>query len=106
MTLLPDHEMRLELYNMGLSDKEIAEKVFVTQSAISGWRRKNGLKTNNPRPIVTRKVEEKMLFLYKSGLSDREIGNCVSLSKPTVQRWRQKNELKPNFEPGYPKRRV
>lgn len=98
--------MRLELYNMGLSDKEIAEKVFVTQSAISGWRRKNGLKTNNPRPIVTRKVEEKMLFLYKSGLSDREIGNCVSLSKPTVQRWRQRNELKPNFEPGYPKRRV
>lgn len=105
MTLLPDHEMRLELYNMGLSDKEIAEKVFVTQSAISGWRRKNGLKTNNPRPIVTRKTEEKMLFLYKSGLSDREIGNCVSLSKPTVQRWRQKNNLNPNFKSGYPKRR-
>lgn len=98
--------MRLELYNMGLSDKEIAEKVFLTQSAISGWRRKNNLKTNHPRPVITQKIEEKMLFLYKSGLSDREIGNCVSLSKPTVQRWRQKNELKPNFEPGYPKRRV
>lgn len=106
MTLLPDHEMRLELYNMGLSDKEIAEKVFLTQSAISGWRRKNNLKTNHPRPVITQKIEEKMLFLYKSGLSDREIGNCVSLSKPTVQRWRQRNELKPNFEPGYPKRRV
>ena len=104
--MIQDHEMRLELYNMGLSDKEIAEKVFLTQSAISGWRRKNGLKTNNPRPVITQKIEEKMLFLYKSGLSDREIGNCVSLSKPTVQRWRQKNELKPNFEPGYPKRRV
>ena len=97
--------MRLELYNMGLSDKEIAEKVFLTQSAISGWRRKNNLKTNHPRPVITQKIEEKMLFLYKSGLSDREIGDCVSLSKPTVQRWRQRNELKPNFEPGYPKRR-
>ena len=98
--------MRLELYNMGLSDKKIAEKVFLTQSAISGWRRKNNLKTNHPRPVITQKIEEKMLFLYKSGLSDREIGNCVSLSKPTVQRWRQKNNLRPNFEPGYPKRRV
>lgn len=97
--------MRLELYNMGLSDKEIAEKVFLTQSAISGWRRKNNLKTNHPRPVITQKIEEKMLFLYKSGLSDREIGNCVSLSKPTVQRWRQKNNLRPNFEPGFPKRR-
>ena len=98
--------MRLELYNMGLSDKKIAEKVFLTQSAISGRRRKNNLKTNHPRPVITQKIEEKMLFLYKSGLSDREIGNCVSLSKPTVQRWRQKNNLRPNFEPGYPKRRV
>ena len=97
--------MRLELYNMGLSDKEIAEKVFLTQSAISGWRRKNNLKTNHPRPVVTQEIEEKMLLLYKSGLSDREIGNCVSLSKPTVQRWRQKNNLNPNFKSGYPKRR-
>lgn len=37
---------RMELYNQGLTDKQIADKLLLDKSTIRYWRKKNGLPTN------------------------------------------------------------
>nr|DAJ94277.1 MAG TPA: transposase [Caudoviricetes sp.] len=37
---------RMELFNQGLTDKEIADKVGLKECAIKRWRRNKGLKKN------------------------------------------------------------
>ena len=41
-----EHEKRMELYEAGLIDSEIAKRVCVGKQAIFAWRKKNGLKPN------------------------------------------------------------
>lgn len=41
-----DYEKRMELYEAGLVDSEIAKRVCVGKQAIFAWRKKNGLKPN------------------------------------------------------------
>ena len=40
------YKKRMELYNKGLSDSEIAKKVGITTSGIESWRKRNGLEPN------------------------------------------------------------
>ena len=50
MILTPqDHALRLSLYRLGLSDREIAERVYVVPMAICKWRKKYGLRPNYGR---------------------------------------------------------
>ena len=59
-----DEEKALELYNQGLTDREIGEKLFVSSSSICGWRHRRGLPANyspmyrGKRPEVTVEVPE------------------------------------------------
>ena len=41
-----EHQERLQLYSQGLNDREIAEKLYLTQSAIIRWRQINNLPSN------------------------------------------------------------
>ena len=41
-----DHEYRLELYEQGLPDRDIAEKCGVNGQAVRRWRLKRGLPVN------------------------------------------------------------
>lgn len=40
------HQQRLALYNQGLSDREIAEAVGMSEDGIRQWRKRWGLKPN------------------------------------------------------------
>ena len=44
-----DHALRMSLYRLGLSDREIAERVYVVPMAICKWRKKCGLRPNYGR---------------------------------------------------------
>jgi DNA-binding NarL/FixJ family response regulator len=41
-----EHQRRLELYNQGLTDAAIAEKLFISSTVIFRWRKNNGLAAN------------------------------------------------------------
>lgn len=49
-----DHDWRLELYQDGLTDKQIANILPVTPHAMANWRSERGLKANKSevRPVV------------------------------------------------------
>ncbi len=61
-----EDQKRLELYNRGLNDAEIAVKCGVSATAILKWRRKNNLSSNGKpvSPIDFCKKERN--FLYNS----------------------------------------
>lgn len=41
----PDWDAAMELYNQGLTDPEIAERIGCSKYAIFKWRKRNGLQT-------------------------------------------------------------
>jgi len=55
-------EARTRLYNLGLSDKEIAEFCGDAESAITSWRQRNRLEKNNNTELLKRvaKLEAEM----------------------------------------------
>ena len=102
MTMLPreEHERRLALYRDGLNDREIAEKLYLTASAITYWRHINGLSPNDHRRKITAAMEQELFRLYQNGGSDGQIAKAVNLSKGTILSWRQRRGLAANFKQG------
>ncbi len=47
-----ENEQRMQLYNMGLSDYEIGEVLYLSFNAIFRWRKKRGLPCNGYRRKV------------------------------------------------------
>ena len=47
MLLKEEHERRMALYQKGLNDKEIGDRLFLTPTTIVYWRKKNGLRPNS-----------------------------------------------------------
>jgi uncharacterized protein YjcR len=41
-----DHEVRLKLYNKGLTDYQLADVLGVPRTTIFSWRKRNGLEAN------------------------------------------------------------
>ena len=93
-----EHERRLELYNQGLSDHQIAEILYYNVSTIRNWRTKNKLHTNydakNSR--IETNEEAERIRLYNKGYTDSEIGYRCGLKKGSVSAWRRKRGLPPN----------
>lgn len=50
-----EEEKRLELYNKGFNDHEIANKCLCTPPNISAWRNRRGLKSNYKKAIKERR---------------------------------------------------
>lgn len=95
----PEHEKRLKLYNKGLIDSEIAEKINVGISTITEWRKKNDLPANKkPKKKIKKKEHKKRLKYYNKGLNDFEIGEKVGLSKEGIYNWRKRNDLPSNYK--------
>ena len=52
ITPAAEQQHRLALYNQGLTDRELAEKLFIGYSSVLMWRNKNKLKPNKKKPRV------------------------------------------------------
>lgn len=81
-----------ELYEQGMSDRQIAEALGIGPGSVWYWRKMNGL------PPVAQERPEPPRFgeLYNKGMTDREIAETTGQSKRKVQTWRYKNHLKAN----------
>ena len=44
-----EEKERLDLYNQGMSDAQIAKRVYVEKNAIQHWRTRRGLSPNAPK---------------------------------------------------------
>src|SRR6056297_244566 len=81
-------------YNAGYNDREIAEKVGVSDSTVGNWRHRNGKPAHNTRG---RKINgELVMSLYRQGKNDRTIANESGYNPSTIGLWRKKNGLPVN----------
>lgn len=95
-----DHEKRLALYNQGLNDREIGERLYLTSSAIAFWRRVNGLPAHNTYRRITPEIDAEMREIHRAGKSDLVISKKFGMNKNTVYSWRRRNGLPANFKRG------
>lgn len=90
---------RLELYNQGLNDVEIATQLGLTHEAIFAWRKSRDLlpngRTDSRRLVLVN--EDKIRLLYNQGLNDSEIGREIGCERYTITYWRRAHGLSPNF---------
>lgn len=94
LTSKSKHKQKLSLYNQGLSDKEIANKLNLSDITISLWRKHNSLKS-----IYKIKIAKQMsnrMKLYNQGKSDNEIATIQKVIIQSVAKWRKQHNLSPN----------
>jgi len=86
-----DSELK-KLYEQGLIDREIAEKLGVSKGAV--WERRNslGLPPNGRKKFSDSEFKE----LYEEGLNDYEIGEKLGVSRSAVRNRRNSLDLPPN----------
>ena len=77
---------RLELYNSGLNDRQIAEKVGVTRTTIRSWRIRKGLSVARPSKIHTKMIDT-ICGLYKEGKKLVDIAKITGVSSPSIAKY-------------------
>lgn len=83
-----------ELYDLGHSDKEIADVVGCSKAAIYQWRKEHGLDAHG---LQTVKVDYEIVeAIYKIGKTDTEIAKAACCSVESVRDWRRRNYFPPN----------
>ena len=86
-----------ELYDKGMTDREIANVLGIGPGSVWYWRKLLGLP-----PVAKNAEPPRFGELWKQGLTDEEIAARSGVSRRTVQTWRYKNHLKANpksYEP-------
>ena len=81
------------LYDLGLSDVEIAKKTGRSDSAVNHWRKTEGLAPigrTGPKITIDYKFMRK---LYDEGKTDHEISKELKCHKSSVTLWRRKEKL-------------
>ena len=108
MMLTPDEDKRrLDLYNQGMSDAEIAKRCHVIKSVVNGWRTRRGLPPNAPKGFqkgnkygcmsrLSEVKENKRRDLLKRGLNDAQIARIVGVENSTISQWRRRRGLTSN----------
>ena len=93
-----EHDKRLELYNQGLSDHQIAEILYYNVSTIRNWRLNNNFPSiyNAKDKRLSAKEEQERLRLYHKGYTDAEIAIRVGMQRIGISAWRRSRNLKPN----------
>lgn len=81
--------IRRNLYEQGLLDKEIAERTGVTRAAIWRWRRDRNLPSHHVEKNTER--EKLRTELLQRGYSDRQIAKETNVGVNAIRRWRRKN---------------
>lgn len=92
-----------QLYQSGLSDREISRQIGCSPPVISRWRAERNLPRNFPPcgPGIRQDGGgHRMLYdhaallrLYNAGLSDAEISRASKIPKTNVRRWRNREGL-------------
>ena len=81
----------LALYDEGLNDAEIADKIKCNVSTVRKWRVKNQF-SSNFKPGGRRRIDrEKIFALYLAGKNDAEIGRELGCDTSVAYKWRLKN---------------
>jgi predicted transcriptional regulator len=93
MQKFSDEEL-IDLHQKGLTDREISEKLGVTQGAVNYRREKLRLKNNYTPETFS---NNDLLKLYHQGLSDREIGKALGVTQAAVNYRRGRLGLKSNY---------
>ena len=93
MRKFSDEEL-LELYREGLTDRQISERLRVTQAAVNYRRQKLGLE-NNYEPSTF--ADDELVKLHSQGLNDREISEALSVTQAAINYRRGRLELKSNY---------
>lgn len=90
----------MELYNSGMTDKEISLEIGVTVDAVKAWRRRNGGLPPNKKAVGTTQQTKDMerYVLYMNGLSDSQIASQLGLRPGAITKWRRKYGLVSNWE--------
>lgn len=87
-------EALLELYQKGLTDKQISEVLDVTQAAVNYRREKLGLTNNYERKTFT---DDELIALHNEGLTDREISEALGVTQAAINYRRGRLALKSNY---------
>ena len=88
-SLIFDEKRALKLYNVGMSDVQVARELNVSSSTIWRWRTELNLPANGT-------VSADRLALYNQGLSDVEIAKREGVSPSAICLWRRYYGLKSN----------
>ena len=102
-----EEKKRLDLYNQGMSDAEIAKRVYVEKNVIQHWRTRRGLPPNAPKGFqkgnkygcmgrLSEVKENKRCMLLCRGLNDTQIARIVGVENSTISQWRRSRGLPSN----------
>ncbi|MHC1604701.1 MAG: helix-turn-helix domain-containing protein [Candidatus Methanofastidiosia archaeon] len=91
-----DDKLFLKFYKKGLTDREIAEVLGVSQSTVNYRRERLGLKSNYRRKTFS---DKRFLELYNDGLIDKEIASILNVTSAAINYRRERLELVSNSKP-------
>ena len=104
---------RMDLYNEGYSDQEIAARLGCAPDTIADWRKRNHLlahysRGGHPMSEKARELMEQRgmgthgerMALYREGYSDQEIADKLGCARGTIVSWRMRNELPCHYNEG------
>ncbi len=86
------------LYDQGMTDREIAERIGISDSKVYHWRhRKEKLPLHPSHHGPDCRCDwDKAMEMHRRGCGDAEIAKEVGCARNTVYRWRMKHDLLPN----------
>ena len=93
MPKFSDEEL-LELHQQGLTDREIAQNLGVTQAAVNYRREKLGLENNYEPETFS---NDELIKLHSQGYTDREISEALHVTQAAVNYRRGRLGLKSNY---------
>lgn len=84
---------RLELYDRGMTDTQIAAALGVAQNTVTAWRTSRGL----PSQTEKKKAKEEFVFrrLYEAGYSLAECEKLIGRARATLAAWRDAAGIAP-----------
>lgn len=84
---------RLEMYDRGMTDTQIAAALGVAQNTVTAWRTSRGL----PTQAEKKKAKEEFAFrrLYEAGYSLRECEEIIGRARATLAAWRDAAGIAP-----------
>ena len=92
------HKNRRLLYNLGINDYEMAERLGSSPSSMFQWRKSLGLKAHRTRSPCeqTNKYFAVRMDLYNLKLTDKQIAAEQGTNPDTIKQWRLSRGLLPN----------
>lgn len=101
------HREKMELWEAGRTDLEIAEIMGIERKTVVGWRRAHNLPPNTPpkpkpKPVAKPTKQPRRtglqdfperMALYQQGMSDAQIAEAVGATRKAIANWRAKRNL-------------